>query len=236
MPRLPRRSSPRSCANRATPSASAASNASSPITACKKKLCALNPAHPPRFVQVQRSRSLQQTRPADPASLERQVRQLLADKVSGNQVGIWLLAAEHLRLGTWDLLLRWSRQPAQGLEPRLALHLVNEAALCLCSYRHGRTLSQKGFELANGLPFVPTDAAIHDLLDRHTVLEAREMQIALGKLRRAGGHFGGKLLAMDPHRMASYTHADSDESGHLFQSISDTVPILSDSCRSEATL
>jgi hypothetical protein len=31
-------------------------------------------------------------------------------------------------------------------------------------------------------------------------------------------------------------NADSDESGHLFQSISDTVPILSDSCRSEATL
>ncbi len=31
-------------------------------------------------------------------------------------------------------------------------------------------------------------------------------------------------------------HADSDESGHLFQSISDTIPGLSDSCRSEATL
>jgi hypothetical protein len=30
--------------------------------------------------------------------------------------------------------------------------------------------------------------------------------------------------------------ADSDESGHLFQSISDTIPGLSDSCRSEATL
>jgi len=30
--------------------------------------------------------------------------------------------------------------------------------------------------------------------------------------------------------------ADSDDSGHLFQSISDTVPGLSDSCRSEATL
>jgi hypothetical protein len=123
--------------------------------------------------------------PADPASLERQVRQWLADKVSGNQVGLWLLAAEHLRLGTWDLWLHWSRQPAQRVEPRLALHLVNEAALCLCSYRHRRTLSQKGFELANGLPFVPTDAAIHDLLDSHTVLEAQEMQIALGK-QRAG--------------------------------------------------
>jgi hypothetical protein len=30
--------------------------------------------------------------------------------------------------------------------------------------------------------------------------------------------------------------ADSDESGHLFQSMSDTIPGLSDSCRSEATL
>jgi hypothetical protein len=30
--------------------------------------------------------------------------------------------------------------------------------------------------------------------------------------------------------------ADSDESGHLFQSVPDTVPGLSDSCRSEATL
>jgi len=34
----------------------------------------------------------------------------------------------------------------------------------------------------------------------------------------------------------SYPDADSDESGHLFQSISDSIPIYSDSCRSEATL
>jgi hypothetical protein len=87
----------------------------------------------------------------------------------------------------------------------LALHLVNEAAMCLCSYRQRRTLSQKGFELANGLPFVPTDLAIHDLLDRHTVQQAQQLQIALGKLRRAGGHFVGTLLALDPHRMTSYS-------------------------------
>jgi hypothetical protein len=154
---------------------------------------------------VQRSRDKQRTLPADPASLERQVRQLLADQVSGNQVGIWLLLPEHLRLGTWDLLLRWCGQPPQRVEPRLALHLVNEAALCLCSYRHGRTLSQKGFELANGLPFVPTDQTIHDLLNRHTVQEAQQLQIALGKLRRASQHFGGQLLALDPHRMTSYS-------------------------------
>jgi hypothetical protein len=72
----------------------------------QKKLYALNPAHPPQYVEAQRSRDKQRTSPADPASLERQVRQLLADKISGNQVGIWLLLPEHLRLGTWDLLVR----------------------------------------------------------------------------------------------------------------------------------
>ena len=68
------------------------------------------------------------TEPCDPASLERQVRQLLADKISGNQVGIWLLAPEHLRLGTWDLLCAWSQCSGQTLWPRMALHLVHEAA------------------------------------------------------------------------------------------------------------
>ena len=36
--------------------------------------------------------------------------------------------------------------------------------------------------------------------------------------------------------IARYWLADSDESGHLFRFISDTLPGLSDSCRSEATL
>ena len=44
----------------------------------------------------------------DPASIERGVRQLLAEKVSGHLVGLWLLVAEHLRLGTWDLLCGWT--------------------------------------------------------------------------------------------------------------------------------
>ena len=129
----------------------------------------------------------------------------MADKISGNQVGIWLLLPEHLRLGTWDLMRSWSGLPSERVEPRLALHLVNEAAMCLCSYRQRRTLSQKGFELANGLPFVPTDLAIHDLLAAHSVQQAQQLQISLGKLRRAGGHFAGTLLALDPHRMTSYS-------------------------------
>jgi len=64
--------------------------------------------------------------PCDPLSIERGVRQLLADKVSGNLAGVWLLVAEHLRLGTWDLLQGWTGQAGQRVEPRLALQLVHE--------------------------------------------------------------------------------------------------------------
>ena len=130
---------------------------------------------------------------------------MLADKISGNQVGLWLLLPEHLRLGTWDLLCGWARQPGQNVQPRLALQLVHEAALCTCNRRQGRSLSQKGFELANGLPFVADDPAIHELLEAHTVAEAQQLQIALGRVRRASHHFKGQLLALDPHRMRSYS-------------------------------
>lgn len=97
------------------------------------------------------------------------MRQLLADTISGNQVGLWLLLPEHLRRGTWDLLCAWTGAAPGTVEPRLALPLVHKAALCTCSLRQGR------------------------------------FQIALGKLRRASGHFGGQLLAIDPHRLQSYT-------------------------------
>jgi hypothetical protein len=71
--------------------------------------------------------------------------------------------------------------------------------------RARRTLSQKGFELANGLPFVPTDGAIHALLSSRSILESTQLQLALGKLRRAGNHFSGRLLAFDAHRTVSHS-------------------------------
>ena len=64
---------------------------------------------------------------------------------------------EHLRLGTWDLLCAWSQSSGQTVWPRMALHLVHEAAFCVNGLRKDRSLTQKGFELSNGLPFVPTD-------------------------------------------------------------------------------
>ena len=152
-----------------------------------------------------RTRCKQRRVDSSPKALESQVRQLLADKISGNQVGIWLLIPEFLRLGVWDLLLLWSGQSTEDVEPRMALHLINESALCLCSNRSERSLSQKGFEVANGLPFVPTDAALHQLLDAHTVAQARQLQLALGKIRRARKHFQGQMLALDAHRILSYS-------------------------------
>jgi hypothetical protein len=142
------------------------------------------------------------------------VRQLLANKVSGTMVGLWLLIPEHLRLGTWDLLCGWVRTPAPCVEPRLALQLVHEAALCVTGVRQGRTLSQKGFELVNGLPFVASDYAIHELLQAHTVSEAESLQVALGRIRRASGHYRGNLLAIDPHHMRSYTKRQTRRHRH----------------------
>lgn len=127
-------------------------------------------------------------------------------------VGIWLLLPEHLRLGTWELLRTWTGDSSvQNLNSRLALHLIHEAALCRPSLRYGRSLRHKGFELANGLPFLATDLAVHDLLNAHTIAEAHQLQVRLGQLRRASGHLLGQVLALDPHRQISHSKRDMVE-------------------------
>lgn len=120
-------------------------------------------------------------------------------------VGLWLLAPEHLRLGTWDLLTHWAGPSPSDLSSRTAMQLVHEALLGIVHLRTARTLSQKGFELLNGLPFVVSDQSVHDLLSAHTVQHAEQLQLALGCLRRARGHFQGRLLAIDPHRLPSFS-------------------------------
>jgi Transposase DDE domain len=183
---------------------SAVSNASSPSSACKKKLFKFRPSVS-TSVQTYATKKQRRDRPGDPATIEQGVRQTLADRVSGNLVGLWLLLPEHLRLGTWDLLCGWTQQHATRVEPRLALQLVHESALCLTGLRDQRGLRQRGFELANGLPFVATDTAIHFLLNDHTIAQAMNLQIALGKLRRASGQILGRLLIVDPHRLRSHS-------------------------------
>jgi len=149
----------------------------------------------------------QRTRPAacDPRSIEHGVRQFLADKATGNLAGVWLLIPELLRLGAWDLVCGWTGQSPQRVEPRLALQLIHEAALCRTGLRSGRTLNQRIFQLANGLPFLASDMAVHELLGARSVADSQCLQVALGKIRRASGHFAGRLLAIDPHRVRSFS-------------------------------
>jgi hypothetical protein len=171
--------------------------------ASKKKLHLYHPGNAPLRIETHRTKEKVRLELSAPGDIERGVRQLLADKVSGTLVGIWLLVPEYLRLGTWDLLKAWTGMTDERIEPRLALQLINESALCVSGIRMKRALSQKGFELANGLPFIATDSAIHHLLDSRSVAEAQRIQIALGKVRESLGHFKEKILVIDPHRMKS---------------------------------
>lgn len=173
--------------------------------AFKKKLHRCNPEKDREEIVTHRTKGKERIERCDAQSLERGVRQLLANKVSGNMVGAWLLVPEYLRLGAWDLLRSWSGAADDQIETRLAMQLINESALCLKGVRHKRTVSQKGFELANGLPFIATDASIHNLLDSHSVSEAQRLQVGLGKIRWTFGHFDGSLIAIDPHRIKSYS-------------------------------
>ena len=131
---------------------------------------------------------------------------MLADKISGTHVGLWFLVPEHLRLGTWDLLRAWTgKYNASAIEPRLAMQMVHESAFCVNGVRAKRTLRQKGFETLNGLPFVATDRAIHELLNSHSVAEAESLQSALGQLRQARGHYPGHFVLLDPHRILTWS-------------------------------
>ena len=71
----------------------------------QKKLYALNPRKPPPTLPTQRAAKRVVVEPADPRSLQREVRQLLADRLSGNLLGLALLLPEHLRLGQMTLAL-----------------------------------------------------------------------------------------------------------------------------------
>jgi Transposase DDE domain len=103
------------------------------------------------------------------------------------------------------LVVGWTGASAERVEPRLALQLVHEAALCITGVRAKRALTQPGLALTNGLPFIATDWAIHQLLGAHTVAQAQGLQRTLGHLRRASGDYAGQVLIIDPHRVRSYS-------------------------------
>jgi hypothetical protein len=135
--------------------------------------------------------------------VERLFRESLSKKISGTLVGLWFLAAEHLRLGNWDLIKGYTGCTDAGIEPRIAMQIVNEAALCSNRVRKSNYITHQGFELLNGLGFLVTDGQVHDLLDKHTVSEAQSLQGSLAMIRSNSGHYQGEIIAIDPHRIVS---------------------------------
>ena len=118
-------------------------------------------------------------------------------------VGLWFLAAEHLRMGNWDLIKGYTGCSDADIEPRIAMQIVNESALCSNRIRKSNYITHQGFELLNGLGFLVTDEQVHDLLDKHTVNEAQSLQETLAVIRSNNGHYKGDLIAIDPHRIVS---------------------------------
>ncbi len=112
----------------------------------KKRLYACRPkVNEERTVTVEAQSSRKRTEivQSDSVSIERGIRQLLTDKVSGNLAGIWLLVAEHLRLGTWDLLRGWTNSSQGSVEARLAMQIVNESAVCTSEYVRNERLMEE---------------------------------------------------------------------------------------------
>lgn len=139
-------------------------------------------------------------------SNERYVREMLCGKVSGSHMGLWLLVPEYLRLGGWDLVR--GLFPDRGDIPaRLAMQMVNESALCVNRVRKKDSLCHQGFSLVNGLSFLATDESIHRILDAKPISDYADFQSALMKIRMLDGHYGdgGRILAIDPHRIGSAT-------------------------------
>lgn len=108
-----------------------------------------------------------------------------------------------MRLGSWDLIKGYTGCSNADIEPRIAMQIVNEAALCSNRVRRSNYITHQGFELLNGLGFLVTDRHVHDLLDKHTVSEARALQESLAIIRVNNGHYKGDLIAIDPHRIIS---------------------------------
>lgn len=128
---------------------------------------------------------------------------MLSQKISGTTVGLWLLVPEMLRLGTWDLLKAWTGGNDMDFDPRIALQLVNESAMCVNRIRKKNALGHQGFQLVNGMGRLVTDEQVHQLLNKYTINQTRDFLVNLGFQRQLSGHYQGDLIAIDPHRIIS---------------------------------
>jgi hypothetical protein len=116
--------------------------------------------------------------------------------------------AEHLRLGSWDLIKGYTGQDNNDIAPRIAMQIVNEASLCQNRIRQKNYITHKGFELLNGFGHLITDEGVHKFLNGQTIEQSRSLQETLSIIRLNNGHFPGDAVAIDPHRIISTTCRD----------------------------
>ena len=119
--------------------------------------------------------------------------------------GLWFLVAEHLRLGTWDLLKGITKAEDNDIAPRLGMQLINEASLCRNRVRSNNYIYSQGFELLNGMSVLASDIQIHKFLDGLNMQQASDLQQSLMLIRNNSGHFPSNIIAIDPHRIISTT-------------------------------
>lgn len=158
-----------------------------------------------KVVEVQVTKRKKVKIKTDSKSNERNFREILSKKVSSTLVGLWFLAAEHLRLGSWDLIKGYTGCIDTDIEPRIAMQITNEFAICKNRVRRKNYIVHQGFELLNGLSFLASDEEVHKFLDKHTVYEAQFLQESLSIIRSNNGHYKGEIIAIDPHRIISTT-------------------------------
>lgn len=175
--------------------------------AFKKKLYQLNPDNTTTAVVIQQTRREKRAASVTMQSNERYTREILASKLSGTHMGLWLLVPEYLRMGTWDLLKgTFNRSSADDINTRIALQMVNESALCVNRLRVRGSLCNQGFSLANGLSFLSDDETVHKVLDSHTVQNYEDLQVALMQIRGLRHHYDQQhIVLIDPHRICSAT-------------------------------
>lgn len=172
----------------------------------KKKLYKLKPTDQREInLKIQQTKRNVRTITVDAQSNQRVVREILANRLSGNHIGLWLLVPEYLRMGAWDLIKGcFGEYCDESINARMGLQLVNESALCATRIREKNALCNQGFSLANGLSFLATDESIHNLLDQQRVDQYKNTQVALARIRKLAGHYHKEaLLVIDPHRIIS---------------------------------
>jgi len=114
---------------------------------------------------------------------------------------LWFLIAEHLRIGSWDLIKGYTGCQDYDIAPRIAMQIVNESALCKIRVRRKNYITNQGFELLNGLGFLVSDEEVHNFFNGHTVSQAQSLQETLAIIRSNSGHYKGEIIAIDPHRI-----------------------------------